>query len=245
MFFILGSVRSGTTLLRDLLSRHPDLICPQETHFFRWGEPFQATDYDYVNRKSETLIQHRKMDGVSEEDFLNILSDSKDRKEFMNRYMKLFRNVQKNQHARAFDKTPQNVYGLPLIKAYFPDAQIIHIVRNPLNVVASLKQGRDLLPQTLIAAINFWKEAVLIINTMKPLLGDNLYQLKYEDLTSNPETEITGLLSFLNERDIEYSSYIKGIYAARDTYLEVLTENEIATVKNELSDWMAHYGYVV
>ena len=33
--FIIGSVRSGTTLTRDLLRRVPDFICPEETHFFR------------------------------------------------------------------------------------------------------------------------------------------------------------------------------------------------------------------
>ena len=39
-FFVLGCVRSGTTMLRDALRMHPHLACPEETHFFRWGEPF-------------------------------------------------------------------------------------------------------------------------------------------------------------------------------------------------------------
>ena len=35
--FLVGCVRSGTTLTRDLLRRVPGVICPEETHFLRWS----------------------------------------------------------------------------------------------------------------------------------------------------------------------------------------------------------------
>ena len=39
-----SSGRSGpaTTLTRDLLRRVPNFICPEETHFFRWSEPYRT-----------------------------------------------------------------------------------------------------------------------------------------------------------------------------------------------------------
>ena len=120
VFFILGSVRSGTTLLRDILKSHPNLICPEETHIFRWAEPFNSNDYTHVNKIADTLILHRKIDGVDESQFVEILENSTDRKDFMQNYFELFRKAQSNTNSRCFDKTPQNVYGLPLIKAYFP-----------------------------------------------------------------------------------------------------------------------------
>ncbi len=243
VFFILGSVRSGTTLLRDILKSHPNLICPEETHMFRWAEPFNSNDYTHVNKVADTLILHRKMDGVEESQFVEILENSTDRKDFMLNYLELFRKAQGNTNSRCFDKTPQNVYGLPLIKAYFPDAKIIHIVRNPLNVISSLKQGRGLLPQTLTAAINFWKESILIINTLKPLLKDNLHEFKYEDLTRNPSREITQLLDFLNEDQVDMSSVIESIIPAKNSYLDVLDEAEINIVRDELHDLMNIYGY--
>ncbi|HFC30012.1 MAG TPA: sulfotransferase, partial [Oceanospirillales bacterium] len=161
VFFILGCVRSGTTLLRNILKTHPHLMCPEETHIFRWAEPFATTDYLHVNKSAETLQLHRKMDKVDEQDFANIMQNAKDKGDFMLNYLQHFQKVQQQTDKRCFDKTPQNVYGLPLIKAYFPAAKIVHIVRNPLNVVASLKKGRGLLPQNIIGAINFWKEAIL------------------------------------------------------------------------------------
>ncbi len=243
IFFILGSVRSGTTLLRNLLKLHPHLICPEETHMFRWGEPFHSSEYLHVNKFSDTLISHRKMDGVDESNFLKILETSIDRADFMLRYMKLFKEAQNNTSSRCFDKTPQNVYGLPLIKAYFPKAKIIHIVRNPLNVVASLKQGKVLAAQNLTGAINFWKESILIINTLKPLFNDKLYEFKYEDLTNNPISEISSILDFLGEPKMVSTDQYNHVNPAKDSYLEILNGNEIDTVNQELSELMQLYGY--
>lgn len=241
LFFILGSVRSGTTLLRDLLKKHPNLICPEETHMFRWGEPFASSEYLHVNKVADTLIMHRKMDGVDESNFIEILENSSDKKDFMLNYMELFKQAQSSITGRCFDKTPQNVYGLPLIRAYFPQAKIVHIIRNPLNVVASLKQGKVMSVQTLTGAINFWKESILIINTLKPILGDDLYEFKYEDLTMYPEKEITKLLNFLGESQVD--DQFEQVNLAKDSYLEVLNTDEIDTVKRELSDLMPLYGY--
>ncbi|HOP21309.1 MAG TPA: sulfotransferase [Gammaproteobacteria bacterium] len=243
VFFILGSVRSGTTLLRDLLKKRSNLLCPEETHFFRWAEPFESTDYNYVNKTAETLVMHRKMDGVNENEFLEILESSKDRKELTLNYMSLFRKAHNNFTGTIFDKTPQNVYGLPLIKSYFPDSKIVHIIRNPLNVISSLKRGRGLLPQNLTGAINFWKEAILIINTMKPILGESLYELKYEDLTNNPDIEINKLLDFLGEEKFENINMATNVHASEDSYLSVLDNNEVEIVKAELSNLMKIYGY--
>ncbi|HHX90266.1 MAG TPA: sulfotransferase, partial [Paracoccus sp.] len=54
--FILGCVRSGTTLVRNLLRRVPDTICPEETHYFRYGEPFRTDAFTRPILKSATLI---------------------------------------------------------------------------------------------------------------------------------------------------------------------------------------------
>ncbi len=243
VFFILGSVRSGTTLLRDLLKAHPNLGCPEETHMFRWAEPFASDDYCYVNKENDTLKVHRQIDGVGEEDFNSVLKHSADKKEFMLNYLQLFASTQQSTAKRFFDKTPQNVYGLPLIRAYFPKAKIIHIVRNPLNVISSLKEGKVMLPQNLSAAINFWKESIMIINVLKPILADDLYEIKYEDLTEEPIKEMTHLLEFLQEDSFDMSEAARCVNTAQNRYLELLEDFEIAAVNNQLSQWITHYGY--
>jgi len=243
VFFILGSVRSGTTLLRNILRTHPNLTSPEETHIFRWGAPFGSNDYDNVYKDAETLIYHRELDGISEETFLSILNGSKDRGEFLTHYLDAFCEITNSTDRRCFDKTPQNVYGIPLIKAYFPNAKFVHIVRNPLNVITSLKLGHSFPPHAIKGALNFWKEAVLIINTLKPLWGDDIYEFKYEDLTKNPEYEISKVLNFLGEDVAVMPKILEEIYTASDSYIDILTELEVAEIRQELHELMVLYNY--
>lgn len=243
IFFILGGVRSGTTLLRNILRAHPNLICPEETHIFRWADPFNSSDYKHIYQVGDTLKLHRKMDGIDDVSFNQLYDLSVDRKDFMIRYMELYKKIKGKSDSRYFDKTPQNVYGLPLIKAYFPEAKIIHIVRNPLNVISSLKRGRGLLPQKIIGAINFWKESILILNTLKPILKDNLYELHYENLANNPAAEIYALLSYLGEEQFDMKDVISQVKETKDSYSHVLNANEIKLIIRELFDLMKPYGY--
>jgi hypothetical protein len=62
-------VRSGTTLTRDLLRRVPGVICPEETHFLRWSEPFRTPASMPPHTQNQVLRRHREIDGVPEEVF--------------------------------------------------------------------------------------------------------------------------------------------------------------------------------
>ena len=78
---------------------------------------------------------------------------------------------------------------------------------------------------------------------MKPVLVDNLYELKYEDLTNNPHNEISKLLSFLSEDDVNMDQAIAQINPSFDSYPDVLEAHEIEWVKHELSSLMKIYNY--
>ena len=85
-FFLVGCVRSGTTLLRDLLRAHPRLECPEETHFFRWADPFGSARYRRMYVNSGLMKRHRELDGVDEYTFRYTLNVAKNRREMMEAY---------------------------------------------------------------------------------------------------------------------------------------------------------------
>ena len=60
-FFIVGCVRSGTTLLRNILREHPKLACPEETHFFRWSWPFRTQRFRFHNTKAKLLKKEQNV----------------------------------------------------------------------------------------------------------------------------------------------------------------------------------------
>lgn len=242
-FFILGSPRSGTTILRDLLRQHPDLACPEETHFFRWGEPFKSTDYDHVNFEVDTLKQHRAMDGIGDAEFQKIYDQATDRAQLLNDYLRAYAAAIGKPHARVFDKTPQHAYGAWLIHSLMPQAQLVHLVRNPLNVVASLRAGRQFHPQSLMGAINFWREPVVMLQALKQLKPDLVITVRYEMLAQQPARILAGLLEALQEQPCVFDT--ANVHVARDIYRDALSSSEIDTVVQELGPLMQELNYPV
>ena len=183
------------------------------------------------------------MDGVAEDRYASLLEDATSRRELQDGYAKLFFEAQGISAGRWFDKTPQNIYGLLLLSAVYPDAKFVHIVRHPLNVVTSLKAGKVMGPHTLQAAINTWSEAVSIAREFSAAWPDRMYTLTYESLTQSPQSEVTGLLSFLGEDySAEWFDY-SGVHPERNRYQGDLTEQEQETVRQQLATEMARYGY--
>ena len=129
--FILGCVRSGTTLIRNLLLKQEKIICPQETHYYRYGEPFKTDTYrNQINQK--ILKFHRELDGISHEEFMKIYRKSRNRRQLMEGYISFMAKQSGLNDFKWFDKTPQNIYGLSMIMADFPRAKFLSMVRNCL-----------------------------------------------------------------------------------------------------------------
>ena len=241
--FILGCVRSGTTLVRDLLRRVPHTICPEETHYYRYGEPFGGNGFNRPFLKSETLIKHREIDGIPPAEFEKMLQTAKTRGELLCLHV-AYRAAQRGlTDYRWFDKTPQNVYGLPLISAEFPDAYFLHMVRNPLNVVASLKLGKVMKVSKIDAAINYWLEAVNTIRQMAPVLGPHLLEIKYEEFTADPVTGMDKLLRFADFDSLPGLFTKADAHIERDQFRTILTAEEQAYVAKRCAAIAAEYGY--
>ena len=255
-FFIVGCARSGTTLLRDILRLHPNLNAPEETFFYRWGHPFGTDAYRQVYIRNKTVQMHQALDGFEPGRVRLLLEKSQSRREFNVRYAASF--LKQTKGKRWFDKTPQNIYGLLLLRAQFPKSPIVHIYRNPLNVVASLKLGKVMPAQTIVAAVNYWLEAAQIMEVYKTLPNSNLLELRYEDLLLAPEKTIKTLLDDLDE-DLslfDFSKIVtkKSSTSSSDTihikpdsnkYLEVLSAKEVDYVKEQCAHYINSYRYEV
>jgi hypothetical protein len=101
--------------------------------------------------------------------------------------------------ARWGDKRPSYVKQTDLLLRLFPDAQFIHLIRDGRDCVASLKE----MPwYTLDSfhAVSTWAEAIDAGDKLRRTLpADTYYELRYEDLTDDPMTEMKKLCHFLEE----------------------------------------------
>ncbi len=242
-FFIIGCVRSGTTLLRDVLRNHPRLAAPEETHFFRWAEPFGGVPYRNTVCNNRVLKRHRELDRIDEEMFQELLDQSVSRADLYRRYMQCYIETNKPEAQRWFDKSPQNVYGAALIASDMPGAQFIHIVRHPLDVVSSLRIGKVMKVANIIGACNYWKEAADIVHVIKKAFPDRVYEVRYEDFTRQPEVGIKALLDFLGEDyDASHYKHMK-MAPKRHKHAEIFSAEEICQIQQLCRRWSRHYGY--
>lgn len=244
-FFVLGCVRSGTTMLRDALRMHPNLGCPEETHFFRWGEPYGTDAMLRALSNNAVLKRHREMDGITEPEFAELLKKCTSRGELYERYMALYLQRRKPGAKRWFDKTPQNVYGALLAASSIPRSKFVHIVREPINVVASLRIGRIVKVESLTGACNYWNEAVQIVAGLKRAYPARVYELRYEDFVAQPMAQMKLLLDFIGEpfQDSWFDALKTRQIDHRDE--GVLTADELTVVRTLCRAGRERYGYEV
>lgn len=242
--FIIGSVRSGTTLTRNLLRRVPNFICPEETHFFRWAEPFRTPHSWQPHRNSALFKKHRMMDGVSEDLFEKILAASCTKAELQRRYIAAFAQAKGLAGPyRWFDKSPQNIYGTALIAQQLPHARFAFMVRNPLNVVASMMLGRQVKVSDLHGAMNYWLEAAAIYATISAAYPARMICVRYEDLIADVPRTIGRILDHAGVASAGAVYYARDAHAEKNLWLTALTPAEAAEVRAQCGAVAATFGY--
>ena len=242
-FFILGCVRSGTTLLRDVLRRHPNLASPEETHFYRWGDPFGTAMAIAPLLNNPDLRRHRELDGISHEEFEVLLAGTSSKADLCAKYMNLYLSKSGQQGKRWFDKTPQNVNGSALIASQFPNARFVHIVRDPVDVVSSLRVGKVMKIESLVGACNYWLESVQILDVLKNAYPRRVYEVRYEDLTADFLPGLEKIVNFIGEGwDPTYFADVT-IKASSHKHGSLFGDEELKQVELLCGEWGQRYGY--
>jgi len=209
-FFIVGHPRSGTTLLRYILSNHPHLFVPGETGFI----PFlslaprrklsQAEAAKVVNRIAKLNVGWRDLVPDLPAFFESLPSPTAGHMlDRLYRRKIAARGIAGSHSLRWGDKTPGYVHYMPEIAAIFPEAQFIHLIRD----------GRD----AMLSALRKWPdrywymdEYYLLANWARSVragqragvaLGAERYlEVHYETLVTEPEQQIRRICAFLGEQ---------------------------------------------
>lgn len=142
VFFVAGEMRSGTSWLRHSLSDHPEVTCGQEGSFFGRGYDHEEipvytgpvsslTRALAVSKELETwhALPWNLWADDYDEDLKNLCRVSVD-------YF-LSKEVARTGRRIVGDKSPQHTENLDEIFEIYPDARIIHIVRDGRDVAVS------------------------------------------------------------------------------------------------------------
>ena len=156
--FIIGSPRSGTTLLGDILDLHPEIA--------RWYEPYFVLDYHFRNSSDDCRHSDDAADEV--------------RKYIVN----AFEYYRKKSGCQiVVDKSPRNSLKLPFLLKIFPEARFIHILRDGRD--ATLSINREWKKRSNILSGNKGKylqvfKTVTDFLTRQPFLKHKIAALRFE-----------------------------------------------------------------
>ncbi len=178
--FVIGSPRSGTTLLRLILDSHPRISCGEETHFLR--------DLEAVVGRNWALVSTY---GLSREWWLEHIRD-------------LYADFQAEVLARSgkrrwAEKDPTYTLHLSFIEELFPEATYVHLLRDGHDVVASFRD-RWGYTSAARAARTEWARYVRAARELGGRLPeDRFLELRYEALVADPAAQGRRLFDFLGE----------------------------------------------
>jgi hypothetical protein len=185
-----GCHRSGTSLLRRMLDSHPRIHCGPEVTFFR----------DLYGAYRDDPLCHLRFTTTArtllpEEELLELLGGV-----FLEAHERAARRAGK---ARWADKSPDNVlYTAGWEHLLGEQWLLVHVVRNPLDTIASMTETRFplTLPADLEGRIDFYRrytEAGLDFGVLHP---DRYLLVVYEALVAAPEPVLASVMSWLGER---------------------------------------------
>ncbi len=268
--FILGTGRSGTTILGLVLSMHRDIAYLNEPKAL-WHSIYP--DEDLIGSYSRETAHYR-------------LSKSEATPKVVKSAHKLFgAYLAATFSTRVLDKYPELIFRVPFVKSLFPNAKFLFLVRNGWDTCYSIDGWSDRLGKTVGSETHDWwgvdrrkwnflveqlvpehsdlaphvetmkqwtrhtdMAAVEWIVTMREglrlldMYPDNMLRVNYEDMCLNPREILSGVIDFLelNQDDTKFYQY------AESTLQTVTPKAPFAlhsSIENAFINTMISLGY--
>lgn len=148
--FVVGCPRSGTTLVQAMIARHPDVFSLRETYFFesllgdaelRWGDREARSTRRWYHRAGMAQSWGRRRLRELEQAHAPRHRGSLPRRwtACARRYAAMLDGAADSQQRMHWvEKTPNHLLFLDEIADCIPDARFVHVLRNGMDVVASV-----------------------------------------------------------------------------------------------------------
>jgi Sulfotransferase family len=204
--FVVGSPRSGTSILTWCLGQHPNMFPVPESNWMGGFAINVAISYQIGTARGDQMIlsameiQRDELFASFGETINNlILSHRPD----LERRRKMAR-PRTEPKTRWVDGTPEYSLHICGLRKLFPRALFIHIVRDVTSVVRSMLNFRRLAGISLVAdekeAYKYWLRTVSNCLLAERAYGPRVvFRLRYSDFVDRPDSSMRSLLDFLGE----------------------------------------------
>lgn len=207
-FFIVGAGRSGTTLLRRILVAGGEVHIPPELQSLpRIIETYRRFAYLpwrmlVLHAVAEIAFHPRAADlqvdlGPFARTLMSLPVERRSLAAILDAFYR-FHAAARGEPSRWGDKTPLLTFHLDQVRAVFPRARVVHVVRDPYDVVASgLRAG--LFPDAASGAVR-WRDAIAAARQFSARHPTRIRTIRYEALVREPAAVVPPLCAFLDLR---------------------------------------------
>lgn len=181
--FVVGMPRSGTTLVEQILSAHPDV--------HGYGELPEIPNLVSVLQERSRSMQSwpAAVGSLERADITGVAQ----------RYLQSLRRRNPTRASRVVDKTPINFLHVGLIAILFPNARIISCIRDPRDVCLSIYAenfgDRQRYATDLADLAYYYRGYKVLMAHWHKVLGDRIYSCRYESLVSDPNEAAQNLVA--------------------------------------------------
>lgn len=237
--FIVGVPRSGTTMMRELLERSPRIAIARETHFI--GHVREGEGARFYFRRAGDLANDATLERIVDWIYTGEFQRQSRMREISPFWRLLERHIpradvlahllaaprtERDMFAaflRSYadflnrpligEKTPAHLAYVDTLFEWFPEAKVIHMLRDPRAVyVSDLRRRRrhprrpyswlmklPLLLQTVLVAqtVLGWRAAARYHDRYQHAYPERYRMVRFEDVLLQPETKVAEVFAFL------------------------------------------------
>jgi hypothetical protein len=244
--FVVGCPRSGTTMLQLMLHAHPRIALPPESRFLlpAYLRRHEFGDLNEPARRRDlgmwiTGTKHFGDLGLDAEAVVAAITAAPPTLgSALGTVFKMY--AERFGKPRWGDKRPAYLRNLRVILRLFPDAQIINIMRDGRDCVASLRET-PWAPADLGEMIDYWaRSADASLRAAREYPADVFHQVRYEDLVADPEPHLRAICRFLDEDydpAMAHPSELAPVAVPSYKTWHALTRSEVTTAR--VSSWQS------
>ena len=179
--FILGMPRSGTSLVEQIISSHESV--------YGGGELGTLTELSHLIIKNN--ISNRNYTNISSKKNITFIRE---------KYLDSLAHLNTSVNIIT-DKTPGNFQNIGFIFSMFPDAKIIHLKRDPTATCWSIyksnwSRNSYKFSYNIDDLVKFYALYYELMEFWHKKFPEKIYDICYEDLTTNQEQETKKLLKY-------------------------------------------------
>ena len=159
----------------------------------------------------------------------------------------LIDEVLQEQGRRIFvdDNTFNILYATELVNLV-PNSLMIHIYRDPRDVVASYVRQRWS-PSRLDQAIDYYCSIMQRWHDIRPKVpGNRLLEIRFEEFVESPVERVNEIFSYFSISNATKESVIEKVSVEKahiNRWQEEFSEPERKQLNSRLEQWLGHYGY--